>query len=68
MNLTLSQSSESDKTMTACDPKVEPTIIFLIFWEFLLVEQIFLSALVKISLIISNTLVYMSCLASCRTT
>ena len=40
------------------------TIMFMIFWHFLMVEQIFLSPQVKRSMIISNKLVYMNCLPS----
>ena len=42
------------------------TIKFIIFWDFLMVEQIFLSPQVKRNVIICNKLVYMSCLTSCR--
>ena len=40
---------------------------FIIFWDFLLVEQAFLSPQVKRSVIISNKLVYTSYRTSCRT-
>ena len=39
-------------------------IMFIIFWHFLMVEQIFLSPQVKRSMIISNKLIYMNCLTS----
>ena len=42
--------------------------IDIIFWEFLMFYQIFISLQVKRRLIISNKLVYTSCLTSCRTT
>ena len=45
-----------------------PTIMFIIFLNFLMVEQIFLSPRVKRSVIISNKLVYASYLTTCRTT
>ena len=38
-----------------------PTIMFIIFRDFLMVEQIFLSPQVKRSVIISNKLVFRSC-------
>ena len=41
--------------------------MLIIFWVFLMVEQIFLSPKVKRSMIISNKLVYTSCLTSCWT-
>ena len=44
-----------------------PTIMFLVFLDFLMVEQIFLSPQLKGSVNISNKLVYMSCLRSCLT-
>ena len=36
------------------------TIVYIIFWDFLIIEQIFLLLQVKRSVIISNELVYMS--------
>ena len=44
------------------------TTIFIILWEFLMFYQIFLLSPVKRNLIISNKLVYTSCLTSCRMT
>ena len=41
--------------------------MFIIFWNFLIVKQIFLSPQVKQSVIISNKLVYTSLLSGCRT-
>ena len=41
------------------------TIMFIIFWNFLRAEQIFLSPQVKWSVIISNKLLYRSSLTSC---
>ena len=43
-------------------------IMFIIFWNFLLIKDIFLSPKLKGSVIISNKLVYMSYLTSCQTT
>ena len=43
------------------------SIMFITFWDFLMTEQIFLSPQVKGSKIISNKLVYTSCLTSCQT-
>ena len=40
----------------------------IIFWEFLMFYQLFLSAQVQRSLIISNKLIYTNCFTSCRTT
>ena len=42
------------------------TIMFIIFWDFLMLEKIFLSPQVKRRVIISNKLVYTSYLTSCR--
>ena len=42
------------------------TIMFIIFWDFLILENIFLSPQVKRRVIISNKLVYTSYLTSCR--
>ena len=42
-------------------------MIFIIFWDFLMVEQISLSPQVKRSVIIKIKLVYKSCLTSCQT-
>ena len=39
-----------------------------IFWDFLMIEKIFLSPQVRRSVIISNKLVYTKCLTSCRKT
>ena len=47
---------------------LEPTIMFIIFWDILMVEQIFLSPQVKRRVIISSKLVYTSYLTSCRAT
>ena len=44
------------------------SIMFIIFWDFLMVEAIFFSPQVKRSVIICNKLVYMSSLTSCRMT
>ena len=41
------------------------TIMFIIFWDFLMIDQILLLPQVKRSLIICNKLVYKSCLTSC---
>ena len=43
-------------------------IMFINFLDLLMVDQIFISPHVKRSMIISNKLVYTSCLTSCRTT
>ena len=43
-------------------------IMFIIFWNFLMAEQIFFSPQMKRSVIICNKLVYTSCLTSCKTT
>ena len=40
-------------------------VMFIIFWEFLIVEQIFFSPQVKLSVVISNNLVWKSCYAIC---
>ena len=48
--------------------KVLQIIMFIIFWDFLMVEQILFSPQTKQSVIIGNKLVYFSCLTSCRTT
>ena len=45
-----------------------PTIMFLIFWDFLMDEQICLSPEVKRSVIISYKLVHTTYLTSCQTT
>ena len=42
--------------------------MLIIFWDFLMVEQIFLSLQAKQSLIISNELVFASYLTICQTT
>ena len=42
------------------------TIMFIIFWDFLMLEKIFLSPQVKRRVIISNKLAYASYLTSCR--
>ena len=42
--------------------------MFMIIWDFLMVEQIFLSPQVERSVIISNKLVYTSRFTNCRTT
>ena len=44
------------------------TIMFIKFWDFLMVEQTFLLPQVKQSVIFSNKLVYTSCLTSCQIT
>ena len=44
------------------------TIMFIIFWDFLMVAQIFLWPQVKRSVIISSKLVDTSCLTSCQLT
>ena len=41
------------------------TIVFMIFWDFRIVEQISLSAQVKQSVIFKNKLIYTSCLKRC---
>ena len=46
----------------------KPIIMFIILWDFLMVEQIFLSLQVKWNVIISKKLVYTSYLRSCSTT
>ena len=46
---------------------IKATIMLIKFWDFLMVEQIFLSPQVKQSVIISTKLVLTSCLKSCRT-
>ena len=46
---------------------VRSTIMFIIFWDFLMIKQIFFSLQVKQRVIISNKLVYTSCLTSCGT-
>ena len=50
------------------DNLLSPTIMFIMFWDFLMVEQIFISPQVKPSVIIGNKLVYTSCFTSCQTT
>ena len=47
---------------------LKSTTMDIILWEFLMFYQVFLSPQVKQGLIISNQLVYTSCLSSCRTT
>ena len=47
---------------------VAATTTFLMFLDFLMVEQIFFSLQMKRTVIIRNTLVYTNCLTSCRTT
>ena len=47
--------------------KILQTILFMIFWDVLMVDQIFLSPEVKRSLIISNKLVCTSCQTNCQT-
>ena len=42
--------------------KILQTIMFIIFWDFLMIEEIFRSPQMKRSVIISNKLVYASCL------
>ena len=42
------------------------TIKLIIFWDFLMLEQIFFSPQAKQSVIISNKLVYTSCITSCK--
>ena len=39
-------------------------MMFIIFWDFLMVQQIFLSPQVKRSVIITNKLICVSCLTS----
>ena len=48
--------------------KLKATTMFIIFRDFFMVEQIFLSPQVKRSVINYNKMVYMSYLMSCRTT
>ena len=48
--------------------KMLQTILFVIFWDVLMVDQIFLSPEVKRSVIISNKLVCTICQTSCQTT
>ena len=50
-----------------CPRTSRSTIMFIIFWDFLMVEQIFPAPQEKWSMIISNKLVYTSCLTSCWT-
>ena len=45
----------------------EPTIMFIIFWDFFMFEQIFLSPQVKRSVISKDKLVYLSSLTTWRT-
>ena len=47
---------------------VNSTIMFIIFSDFLMFEQIFLSPQVKRNMTITNKLVYTSLLTSCQTT
>ena len=44
------------------------TIMFIAFWDFFIVGQVFLLAQVNQRMIISNKLVYRNCQTSCRTT
>ena len=44
-----------------------PTIMFLIFWDFLMIDQIFISPHMKRAWLVIN-MVYTSCLMSCRAT
>ena len=55
-------------TETTCPCTCGTTTMVIILLEFFMFCQIFLSPQVKRSLIISNRLVYTSCLTSCRTT
>ena len=48
--------------------RARPTIMFIIFWDFLILEQIFLSPSVHQSVIINNKLAYTSSLTSYQTT
>ena len=48
--------------------KILQTTMVILFWEVLMFYQIFFSPQVKRSLIVSNKLVYTSCLTSCHTT
>ena len=53
---------------TSLVPELYSTIMFIIFWDFLMVQQFFFWSEVKQSMVISNKLIYTSCLMSCRTT
>ena len=44
------------------------TIMFIIFWDFSMVEPIFLSSQVKENVIINNKLVFIICFTSWQTT
>ena len=46
----------------------QTTVMFIIFGDFFMVEQIFFSTQVKRGMISSNKLEYMSCLKSYQTT
>ena len=57
--------------VNGCNPlslKFVPTIMLIIFRDFLMVGQIFLSSQVKRSVIITNKIIYTSFLKSCQTT
>ena len=45
---------------------IKSTIMLILFWDFLMVQQIFFSPLVKWRMINSNKLVYTSCFTSCQ--
>ena len=49
-------------------PELCPTIMFIICWDFLMVQQILFWPEGKQSVVISNKLIYTSCLMSCQRT
>ena len=57
-----SQENTGQGRYTVC------TIIFIIFWDFLVLYQIFLSQSVKRCALLLMHMVYSSCFTSCRTT
>ena len=58
----------SNKKQHLSKKKIHFTAMVIIFWEFLMFHQFFLSPQVKRGQIISNKLVYTICLSGCRTT
>ena len=60
--------SRSDLQSLHLGRRLSATTMVIILREFVMFDQIFLSSQVKWSLIISNKLVYTTCLTSCRTT
>ena len=58
---------DEDVSQEQHDKFQSASVMFIMFWDYLMVEQIFLSPQVKPSMSISNKLVYTSHLTSCQT-